>query len=550
MTFFWRFAALFVLGLAAIIISVALFETSLPPLYQTYLENTNYQATNLFGPSSLDDDDQRRLANSLNLYQKPSLYRTSLGNTNYQATNLFIPSSLDIDGQRSLANSLNLGGGDCQWQPPTYDVPAEVDFHKTIVTGFPSGDKRMVYLQMEALTGWPAKDEWDFAFMGPSNHPFIKANYPHHEGIWGWEGVADQVLLVIPNIRRSMVEYHDIVWDLGYATTWEQATNFSKSLFNGKPHLDEFYAWRDSRVLDETRWFGWFIDYWMEGGLQRDVFTHKIITHDHWQDLMNKPFYTREELNYDNYVENGTVITPSYDPHCVNGEITAGCVPVAVISADRLRDHTQGPAETTAVGTALLNDARTAEYIIGGEAWDCIWKELIITRKGPTTVYDRPGVNEDGYNFSLEMLEEMIFELNRLITKYSLPEWSTRATANRLVDILVEQRALLQIEINEVNSGMRKLRDNDFLGPAERVRRRLEREAYTRSHVAPKEEDNSRYFINLLQTRFNEKLREMRRFLMKRNRKASSEQKLSGEETVEAFNALKKIRLHETRPFL
>merc|ERR1712085_172231 len=115
----------------------------------------------------------------------------------------------------------------------------------------------MVFLQMEGLAGWPAKDEGDFAFLGMSNHPFIKANYPHHEGIWGWETVADQVILVIPNIRRSMVEYHDIVWDLGYATTWKDATVLSNNLFEGRPHLDEFHMWRDSRVMDEARWYGW-----------------------------------------------------------------------------------------------------------------------------------------------------------------------------------------------------------------------------------------------------------------------------------------------------
>ena len=35
---------------------------------------------------------------------------------------------------------------------------------------------------------------------------FIKANYPHHEGFWGWEDVADQVVLMVPYIRRCMVE--------------------------------------------------------------------------------------------------------------------------------------------------------------------------------------------------------------------------------------------------------------------------------------------------------------------------------------------------------
>ena len=104
-----------------------------------------------------------------------------------------IPSTLDLQSQRQL--SLNLGGGNCKWQPPSYGVPTDIDFYKTIIAGFPSGDKRMIFMQMEALTGWPAKDEWDFEHLGMSNHPFIKANYPHHEGIWGWGNVADQVVM-------------------------------------------------------------------------------------------------------------------------------------------------------------------------------------------------------------------------------------------------------------------------------------------------------------------------------------------------------------------
>ena len=128
----------------------------------------------------------------------------------------------NLRGRRTL--TLNLGEGACKWQPPEYDVPADLDFHKTIIAGFPSGDKRMIFIQMEALTGWPPKDEWDFEFLGMSNHSFIKANYPHHEGIWGWEDVADQVVMMIRNIRRSMVEYHDILWDIGYAKTWDEAT--------------------------------------------------------------------------------------------------------------------------------------------------------------------------------------------------------------------------------------------------------------------------------------------------------------------------------------
>jgi len=37
----------------------------------------------------------------------------------------------------------------------------------------------MTFIQMEALTGWAANDEWDFEYLGMTTNPFIKANYPH-----------------------------------------------------------------------------------------------------------------------------------------------------------------------------------------------------------------------------------------------------------------------------------------------------------------------------------------------------------------------------------
>lgn len=129
--------------------------------------------------------------------------RSAIGND----VGIFIPASLDVGTQRRL--SLNLGNGLCKWEPPVYDVPADIEFYKTLIAGFPSCDKRMTFTQMEALTGWPARDEWDFYYEGPSNHPFIKSNYPHHEGYWSWGSRADQVVMVVRNMRRTMVEYHD-----------------------------------------------------------------------------------------------------------------------------------------------------------------------------------------------------------------------------------------------------------------------------------------------------------------------------------------------------
>ena len=117
---------------------------------------------------------------------------------------------------RSRKLSLNLGGGECEWVAAIqhYDegFPSNTTFRKTIIAGYPSGDKRLTFTQMEGLTGLSARDEWDFKFLGMTNQPFIKANYPHHEGIWGWGDVGDQVVLVVSDIQKVMVEYHDILW--------------------------------------------------------------------------------------------------------------------------------------------------------------------------------------------------------------------------------------------------------------------------------------------------------------------------------------------------
>ncbi|KAL7527898.1 hypothetical protein ACHAXR_005050 [Thalassiosira sp. AJA248-18] len=434
---------------------------------------------------------------ALCIHCQPLPDRTLRGGTD-DRSKIFVPSSLDIPSQRSL--SLDLGGGNCKWQPPAYDGFDDIDFHKTIIAGFPSGDKRMIFVQMEALTGWPAKDEWDFEHIGMSNHPFIKANYPHHEGIWGWGNVADQVVMMIRNIRRSMVEYHDILWDIGYAKTWEEATLLLDDLYGERPPMEDFLEWRDERVMEECHWYGWFIDYWMEGGLMRDMFTHKITTPEHWNMLMMPTKYTRAELDYDLVVGNDTVVTPSYDPHCDNGDVTGGCEPVAVISAEKLRDYSEGRAETAAIANVLHNDARTGQYVIAEEAWDCIWEELIQNGKGLKTVYDRPGFVESDYNFSEEMLEEMIHELDRVIDKYNGAAWNTKATAIRVVDLLVEHRALIQTELNELTAGVRKLTDKDFLGPKERQRRRdlkIQENAAKDAAVQEKKHDYSEYFRSL-----------------------------------------------------
>ena len=215
------------------------------------------------------------------------------------------------------------------------------------------------------------------------------------------------------------------------------------------------------------------------------------------------------ELDYD-LVVGDQVVTPSYDTLCGEGHVSGGCEPVSVISAEKLTDYIDGPAETKRIAEALMNNPKISQYVIESEAWDCIWNELIVQRKGVRTILDRPGTSEEDYNFSAEMLEVMIYELDRLIAKYSSDEWNTKTTANRLVELITDHRSLIQIELDEVNSGHRKLTERDILGPKERQRRRqlkLQEEAKKRGNepekkvmsneILKKDKDHALFFHDL-----------------------------------------------------
>ena len=81
-----------------------------------------------------------------------------------------------------------------------------------------------------------------------------------------------------------MVEYHDILWDIGYAKTFDEATERIGNLYSERPPVEDFYQWRDERVLDEIHWYGWFIDFYMEGGKK-----HQLLL---FSPIISKALYT------------------------------------------------------------------------------------------------------------------------------------------------------------------------------------------------------------------------------------------------------------------
>jgi hypothetical protein len=120
------------------------------------------------------------------------------------------------------------------------------------------------------------------------------------------------------------------------------------------------------------------------------------------------------------------------------------------------------------------------------------------------------------------MLQAMIIEQTRLINKYDGPEWDTKETANRIVSLITEHRALIQIELDEVNSGARTLTERDFLGPKEREARRLQ----TADTIATdKKQDYTRFFLAVEQKLKDKRMAEMKQHGLKMQREERIKQR-------------------------
>ena len=199
----------------------------------------------------------------------------------------------------------------------------------------------------------------------------------------------------------------------------------------------------------------------------RDMYTNKITTPEHWYMLMQPTRYSKEDLDYDLLVGANTTVTPSYDIHCID-DVTAGCEPIEIISGERLVDVENGYTEGRKIAKVLESRTGIEDWLIPEDAWECIWSELVVHKKGVKTFIDRKGIAERDYNFSTEMLNGMIDELDRMIIKYNGSSWSNKPTANTLVELLKEHMVLLKEELAEVETGVRKLSKDDFLGPKTR----------------------------------------------------------------------------------
>ena len=173
----------------------------------------------------------------------------------------------------------------------------------------------------------------------------------------------------------------------------------------------------------------------------------------------------RHDLKYDEFVGDESNVVPTKDPHCIND--LSDCRPIAVISGERLVEPSTGPAESYKIAAALKGKEGVTDYLIEEGAWECIWSELIVRKKGVKTFLDREGLTERSYNFGGDMILLMVHEVDRLIEKYDV--W-TEKVAQDLVILLREHREKLDSELKDVQEGRILLDNLDVLGPEARKR--------------------------------------------------------------------------------
>lgn len=198
--------------------------------------------------------------------------------------------------------------------------------------------------------------------------------------------------------------------------------------------IEDWINWRDTRFDVEIKKWGWFIDFWMEGGVARDIFSHNLTSLEHFERLKQPLMYAPPEL----IAAQQTIgnVTSQIDQHCVDD---LNCTVVAIASFEKMINHETGPSEIERFVSAI--DGKTSWPILEREARECVWHQMIVQGKGFTNTYhDREGNGpaEDLFGFTLEQMGEIQLELERVRNKYSNGTWVNNTIAQSLVGYVDE----------------------------------------------------------------------------------------------------------------
>ncbi len=334
------------------------------------------------------------------------------------------------DIQRAL--SINDSDGSCEWNDikKPRNAPQDTDLFATLVAGFPGSGKRIAFMQLEGFSELRASDDYNIT-AGSYNTKFAfkKTNYPHHDGIWDWGKQMKQVILLVRNPRWALPSYHHLLYEIEYSDSWIWSYLRQYKAYTKRPPIEDWLAWRDARFDVEIKKWGWFIDFWMEGGIVRDMFSHDFTTLDHFERLKQPVMYAAPELIA---AQSALVdVKPAFDTHCVED---LNCTVTAIASYERMLNETTGPSEIERFAATI--DGKLSWDLINATARECVWHQMIV--KGNTfanSYHDRDdeGPAEHEFNFTLPQLVQIQLELERVREKYSRGGWVNNTIAQSLV---------------------------------------------------------------------------------------------------------------------
>jgi len=359
--------------------------------------------------------------------------------------------AVDFSNVRSLVKILEdkPPGENCEWVEPKMlnQSDSNDDFFSTIIVSYPGSAKRAAFLQLEGLTELLTTDDYDLKIGKRDPDPryaFIKTQYPHHEGIWSWGARGNQTVYVLQNPRMALQTYMFLLHEIQYSNGWLTSHLNIPNTFTTRPSVDEWETFKRDRFIREVNSWSWHLEYWMDNGLLRDIFTHDLTSPEYMDGIMNPSIYTQAEL--ESFQRGLSVVNATFDKHCVeDAEGVEGdmpyCMPVAIVSYEKLMQESTGPTEVGKLAAVIQNQA--SMNVAGESLWECVWRKVVIEKDtGVRVDSDRDGPESptmDSYSFTTEEVETIIGELERLKEKYSTSQLTMAASVNEvLVDYLTE----------------------------------------------------------------------------------------------------------------
>lgn len=330
------------------------------------------------------------------------------------------------------ALSINTDSGECEWlqiKAPR-NAPQDTDINSTLVAGFPGSGKRAAFMQLEGMTELRAGDDQNItAGSFNTRFAFKKTNYPHHDGAWEWGGNMKQVVLLVRNPRWALPAYHHLLYEIEYADSWILSYLRQYKAYTKRSPIEEWIRWRDTRFDVEIKKWGWFIDFWMEGGIARDIFSHDFTTLSHFERLKQPVMYAAPELIAAQ--EALGAVPPAFDNHCIED---LNCTVTAIASYERMINETTGPSEIERFAATI--DGKLSWDLINETARECVWHQMVVEGNTFANSYhdrDEEGPPETEFNFTLPQMVQIQLELERVKDKYTRGGWLDNSIAQSLV---------------------------------------------------------------------------------------------------------------------